>query len=72
MSYNDTGARWFFRWAFDITFFVFIKMALLNIIFGIIIDTFAGKKSFFKKIYYYLLKFIFRLIVFVNKLTFFK
>lgn len=41
----DDADRWAFRWFFDLTFFMIIKMAFLNIIFGVIIDTFAGTHS---------------------------
>jgi hypothetical protein len=43
LSYDPNDlSRWWLRYIFDITFFLIIKMAFLNIIFGIIIDTFAG------------------------------
>ena len=40
-----TKDRYFFRFFFDILFFALINIIFLNIIFGIIIDTFAGKKK---------------------------
>lgn len=43
-SYDDTYHdinRFYTRWVFDLSFFMLIKMAFLNIIFGVIIDTFA-------------------------------
>ncbi len=43
-SYDKYQASLFaVRYIFDLTFFMIIKMAFLNIIFGIIIDTFARK-----------------------------
>ena len=46
LSYDPNDlSRWWLRYIFDITFFLIIKMAFLNIIFGIIIDTFAGLRD---------------------------
>ena len=40
--YNvENMSRWYLRFFIDLTFFMLIKMAILNIIFGVIIDTFA-------------------------------
>jgi inositol 1,4,5-triphosphate receptor type 3 len=42
MSYNSENAgRYAVRWVYDVFFFMVVKMAFLNIIFGIIIDSFA-------------------------------
>jgi hypothetical protein len=39
---SKNTARYAFRYIYDLLFFMIIKLAFLNIIFGIIIDTFAG------------------------------
>lgn len=41
LSYSSDKDRWFTRFIIDLTYFMIIKMAFLNIIFGVIIDTFA-------------------------------
>ncbi len=44
MSYgNGNKDRYYFRMIYDLTWFLFIQVTFMNIIFGIIIDTFAGK-----------------------------
>ena len=43
---SDTRNTFYFRAVFDLTFFLIINIVFLNIIFGIIIDTFAGKVPF--------------------------
>jgi hypothetical protein len=45
LSYASDKNRWFTRFIIDLTYFMIIKMAFLNIIFGVIIDTFACKKK---------------------------
>lgn len=40
---SDNKGRYYFRLIFDLSFFLIINIVFLNIIFGIIIDTFAGK-----------------------------
>lgn len=43
LSYqSDTRVAYFFRLVFDLTFFILINLVFLKLIFGIIIDTFAG------------------------------
>jgi hypothetical protein len=43
MSYgNGNKDRYYFRMIYDLTWFLFIQVTFMNIIFGIIIDTFAG------------------------------
>lgn len=42
---NDNAARYGVRYVYDLAFFMIIKMAFLNIIFGIIIDTFADLRD---------------------------
>lgn len=37
---NDNLDRYFIRWIYDVSFFIAIPVIFLNIIFGIIIDTF--------------------------------
>ena len=46
-SYNEENrGPYYFRLVFDLSFFIIINIVFLNIIFGIIIDTFAGKNLF--------------------------
>lgn len=40
IHYNDTE-RYAVSWVIDISFFLIVKIILYNILFGIIIDTFA-------------------------------
>ena len=50
---NQNSDHYFFRLIFDLTFFIFVIICLLNIIFGIIIDTFADlrdKRNDFNKL----------------------
>jgi hypothetical protein len=42
---GSNTTRYAFRYIYDLLFFMIIKLAFLNIIFGIIIDTFAGLNS---------------------------
>ena len=37
----ENNARWYLKFVIDLTFFMLIKMFILNIIFGVIVDTFA-------------------------------
>lgn len=46
---DENAARFGVRYAYDMLFFMVVKMAFLNIIFGIIIDTFAGIDRNLKK-----------------------
>ena len=40
--YNaENMSRWYLKFVIDLTFFMLIKMFILNIIFGVIVDTFA-------------------------------
>lgn len=41
-SYNNQGL-YFFRVAYDGFFFIIVNVIIMNIVFGIIIDAFAGK-----------------------------
>ena len=41
---QDTYRYWLFRLMFDLGYFLMLNIVLLNLVFGIIIDTFAGKK----------------------------
>ena len=42
MSYSQTNATYYaIRYFYDLSFFAFINIVFLNIIFGIIVDTFA-------------------------------
>ena len=44
LSYDyetENQSKWWIKWAIEITFFMLINVISLNIIFGIIIDTFA-------------------------------
>jgi len=50
----DNYPIYFVRYIYDVLFFMVVKMAFLNIIFGIIIDTFAGNR------YIYILNFTIR------------
>jgi len=43
---DDARGPYYFRVVFDLSFFIIINIVFLNIIFGIIIDTFAGKNIF--------------------------
>jgi hypothetical protein len=43
---NENKARYRFRLMYDLMYKVGIKIVILQIIFGIIIDTFAGKVLF--------------------------
>ena len=38
---SDNRSRYYVRFVFDLLFFAFIRVVFLNIIFGIIVDTFA-------------------------------
>jgi inositol 1,4,5-triphosphate receptor type 3 len=38
---SDNGTRFFLRFVFSLAYFILIKLIMLNIIFGIIVDTFA-------------------------------
>ena len=38
--------NYFFRWFYDLMSFIVINIIGLNILFGIILDTFSGKKQF--------------------------
>jgi hypothetical protein len=42
---SDNAARYGVRYVYDLAFFMLVKMAFLNIIFGIIIDTFADLRD---------------------------
>ena len=45
-SFEDVNSyRYGIRWFYDLLFFMIVKMAFLNIIFGIIIDTFADLRD---------------------------
>ena len=41
---QDTYRYWLFRLMFDLGYFLMLNIVLLNLVFGIIIDTFAGKR----------------------------
>jgi hypothetical protein len=41
---TDTYAYWVFRTVFDLGFFLMLNIVLLNLVFGIIIDTFAERR----------------------------
>jgi len=46
MSFMDGNKeRYFFRMIYDLTWFLFIQVTFMNIIFGIIIDTFADLRG---------------------------
>jgi len=45
--HTEHRGAYFFRLVFDVTFFITINVVFLNIIFGIIIDTFGGKRTLF-------------------------
>merc|ERR1712227_446029 len=46
MSYaNGNKNRYYWRMIYDLTWFLFIQVTFMNIIFGIIIDTFADLRS---------------------------
>jgi len=38
---SDNRSRYYARFLFDLIFFAFIRVVFLNLIFGIIVDTFA-------------------------------
>ncbi len=42
---SQTNEHYWLRLTFDLTFFIFVIICLLNIIFGIIIDTFADLRD---------------------------
>ena len=44
---SENRERYYVRFLYDLVFFAFIRVVFLNIIFGIIVDTFACKKLVF-------------------------
>ena len=42
----DSKVPYFFRFFYDLLFFILVNVIVMNIVFGIIIDAFAGKKYF--------------------------
>lgn len=41
INYQEDYTKFWFKWASDVAFFVIVKIIISNILFGIIIDTFA-------------------------------
>jgi hypothetical protein len=44
-DYDSNSTNFFARWAFNLIFFIFVNIISLNVIFGIIIDTFAELRA---------------------------
>jgi hypothetical protein len=42
-------SQYYFRFLYDLSFFIIINIILMNIVFGIIIDTFSSKIFFLKE-----------------------
>ena len=42
---SENKVKWYVRWIFDVSIFVIVNVTLMNIIFGIIIDTFAALRD---------------------------
>ena len=45
INYNDEAAKYYVKLAHDASFHILVKVILLNILFGIIIDTFAKMRE---------------------------
>ena len=46
----DTKTQYYARFTFDLSFYILVRQIIFNIIFGIIIDTFAEQREIEKEI----------------------
>jgi hypothetical protein len=44
-DYQESSELFYGRWAFNMSFFILVNVISLNVIFGIIIDTFAELRT---------------------------